>query len=49
LLLLQMLAPARAQIVGYGLTLLLVAGPALFGTLCGLQLHSLLSERNSRA
>ena len=46
LLLLHLLAPARGQIVAFDPTLLLVAGPALFGTACGLQLHGLLSDRH---
>ncbi|UPY37867.1 TSUP family transporter [Sediminicoccus sp. KRV36] len=46
LLLLQWLAPARGQMAGFDPTLLLVAGPALFGTACGLQLHGVLSDRN---
>ncbi|MBV1800080.1 hypothetical protein [Siccirubricoccus sp. G192] len=44
--LLHMLAPARAQMAGFEPSLLLVTGPALFGTLCGLQLHGLLSDRH---
>lgn len=46
LVLLQLLAPARGQMAGFDPTLLLVAGPALFGTACGLQLHGLLSDRH---
>lgn len=46
LLLLHLLAPARGQMAGFDPALLLVAGPALFGTLCGLQLQGLLSDRH---
>lgn len=46
LVLLQWLAPARGQMAGFDVTLLLVAGPAIFGTACGLQLQGLLSERH---
>jgi len=46
LLLLHLLTPARAPMSGFDPTLLLVAGPALFGTICGLQLYGRLSDRH---
>ena len=39
------MTPARGTMAGFDAPLLLVAAPALFGTICGLQIQGRLSDR----
>ena len=45
LLMLYGAAPTAGAVASFDLTLLLVAAPALFGTICGLQICGRLSDR----